>query len=75
MYGLHDGGYQVTFPSSSDNTTIFQQFDLMDCCLFTRQLKNLSTPATFTIPEGNVLNSPFIAKATKGKELASRFYK
>ena len=68
IYGLSDGNYKVSLIPSSGNQVQFQMFDLMGRCIFSKQLENLKTPVTFTIPESNIPNSPFIAKVKDGNE-------
>lgn len=68
IYGLSDGNYKVSLVPSSGNQVQFQMFDLMGRCVFSKQLENLKAPVTFTIPESNVPNSPFIAKVKDGNE-------
>lgn len=68
IYGLSDGNYKVSLIPSSGNQVQFQMFDLMGRCIFSKQLENLKAPVTFTIPESNVPNSPFIAKVKDGNE-------
>jgi hypothetical protein len=48
-------------PSGSNQTTV-QLFDLMGRCLFSKQVGKLTSPVTFTVPEGNVHQSPFITR-------------
>jgi hypothetical protein len=68
IQGLSDGNYKVSLSPSSNNQVQFQMFDLMGRCIFSKQLENLKSPVTFTIPESNVPNSPFIAKVKDGNE-------
>jgi hypothetical protein len=68
IYGLSDGNYKVSLTPTMGNQVQFQMFDLMGRCVFSKQLENLKSPVTFTIPESNVPNSPFIAKVKDGNE-------
>jgi hypothetical protein len=64
IYGQDNGNYRVTLSPSSGNQVNFQMFDLLGRCVFSKQINNITSPQTFTIPESNVPNSPFIAEAT-----------
>ncbi|HEX2956890.1 MAG TPA: hypothetical protein VHO70_08655 [Chitinispirillaceae bacterium] len=66
IYGLSGGDYRVTLSPSSGNQINFQMFDLLGRCVFDKQIGNLNRPVTFTVPEENVPNSPFIAKVNDG---------
>jgi hypothetical protein len=66
IYGLPGGDYRVTLTPSSGNQINFQMFDLLGRCVFDKQIENLNRPVSFTVPEGNVPNSPFIAKFNDG---------
>jgi hypothetical protein len=68
IYGLSDGNYKVSLTPSSGNQVHFQMFDLMGRCVFSKQIENLTKPVSFTVPEGSVPNSPFIAKVKDGNE-------
>jgi hypothetical protein len=66
IYGLSGGDYRVTLSPSSGNQINFQMFDLLGRCVFDKQIQNLTSPVSFTVPEENVPNSPFIAKVNDG---------
>lgn len=66
IYGLSGGDYRVTLSPSSGNQITFQMFDLLGRCVFDKQIQNLTSPVSFTVPEANVPNSPFIAKVNDG---------
>jgi hypothetical protein len=66
IYGLPGGDYRVTLSPSSGNQINFQMFDLLGRCVFDKQIENLNRSVSFTVPEGNVPNSPFIAKVNDG---------
>jgi hypothetical protein len=64
IYGQDDGNYRVTLSPSSGNQVNFQMFDLLGRCVFSKQINNITSPQSFTIPESNIPNSPFIAKVS-----------
>jgi hypothetical protein len=66
IYDLPGGDYRVTLTPSSGNQINFQMFDLLGRCVFDKQIENLNRPVSFTVPEGNIPNSPFIAKVNDG---------
>jgi hypothetical protein len=66
IYGQENGNYRVTLSPSSGNQVRFQMFDLLGRCVFSKQINNITSPQTFTIPEANVPKSPFVAKVTDG---------
>jgi hypothetical protein len=64
IYGQDNGNYRVTLSPSSGNQVNFQMFDLLGRCIFSKQINNITSPQSFTIPEQNVPKSPFVAKFT-----------
>lgn len=72
IYGLTGGDYRVTLSPSNGNQMNFQMFDLIGRCVFSKKIDNPTSPVTFTVPAGNVPNSPFIAKVNDGN---GSFYK
>jgi len=69
IYGQDNGNYRVTLSPSSGNQVNFQMFDLLGRCIFSKQINNITSTQTFTIPESNVPNTPFIAKVKDKKEV------
>ncbi len=41
-----------------------QLFDLVGRCIFSKQIDNISQHVSFTIPESNLPQTPFIAKVS-----------
>lgn len=62
IFGQDNGNYRVTLSPSSGNQVKFQMFDLLGRCIFSKQINNITSSQTFTIPESDVPKSPFIAK-------------
>lgn len=66
LFGMPDGGYRVSLLPSTGGQTELQLFDIAGRCVFTKMLESVKSPMSFTIPENNIPNSPFIAKVRNG---------
>jgi hypothetical protein len=65
IYGM-GGGYKVTLSPAPESGATFQLFDLLGRSIFTKKIESLSSPVSFSIPEGDVPGSPFVAKSSAG---------
>ncbi len=62
IYGPTNDNLRIKLIPTGSNQTTVQLFDLMGRCLFSKQVGKLTSPVIFTVPEGNVPQSPFITR-------------
>jgi hypothetical protein len=61
------GDYRIRLAPAGGGKTSVQLFDMLGRNVFSKNIDNITSPVTFTIPENNVPQSPFIAKVKDEK--------
>lgn len=62
IYGPTSDNLRIKLLPTGSNRTTVQLFDLMGRCIFSKEVGKLTSPVTFTVPEKNVPQSPFITR-------------
>lgn len=66
IYGPISDNLRIKLLPTGSNRTTVQLFDLMGRCIFSKEVGKLTSPVTFTVPENNVPQSPFITRLENG---------
>jgi len=61
------GDYRITLAPVGGGKTSVQLFDMLGRNIFSKNIDNITSPMSFTIPENNLPQSPFIAKVKDEK--------
>ena len=66
---MPSGNFRINLSPSSNGQTSIQLFDMLGKLIFTKNIQDIKSQSSFTIPSSNIPKSPFITKVNNGNSV------